>query len=60
MYAILYIIAVGIMALIMSVISMGSFTLINFFGNGFGWGFIIGGCFIFAICLTCQKLEALK
>ncbi|MDH7790733.1 ABC-type transport system involved in multi-copper enzyme maturation permease subunit [Ochrobactrum sp. AN78] len=60
MYAILYVIAVAIMALIMHVISMGAITLQNFFGGDFAWGFIFGGCFIFTICLICQRIEARK
>jgi hypothetical protein len=60
MYASLYLIVVAVMALIMHFISMGTTSLVEFFGHGFGWGTIFGMMVTGAIALICQRIEARK
>jgi uncharacterized membrane protein len=48
------------MALIMHFNSMGTTSLVDFFGHGFGWGTIFGMMVTGAIALICQRIEARK
>ncbi|MBK0022954.1 hypothetical protein L7D45_21590 [Brucella pseudogrignonensis] len=62
MDAILYLIVVvvAVMALNIHFIGMGTTSLVDFFGHGFGWGTIFGMMVTGAIALICQRIEARK